>query len=424
MQHRRLTARARLWAVLVVLMSALAMSLGPAHADPTRPPGCGWTPLGNVLYPDLDARYWHVQVPVQPGGQVRVSGQFPHARYLAFALQGPGGSGDAIHDTRLIPDSGSTNPFVAGADRDAAQRNYTLHVVATPPPARRAPNTLYAGSGTAGRSIDVMYRIYDVDADVEQATAGVGFPAIESLDAAGKVTAACHGGKGSVTPGVSFVGRPVIASDGIGALGTDPPAWQKFVNTQTVYAQLLHSRLLGDAAYNRFSAATSRGSDGGLGANVDNQYISTLLNPHYGKVLVLQATMPTFPQTYQGQTTMGSGQVRYWSMCSEIFTTTAAVSCLPDHAIPLGPQRTFTLVVSAPRDRPANATVACGVAWLPMGSNPGTALMMRNLLADPGFAQGIGNAELNREATTMGAYYPRGQYLRDAAAFEERGCRQ
>lgn len=261
-----------------------------------------------------------------------------------------------------------------------------------------------------------------VDEAVDQATGGVGLPVVTAVDSTGTITDTCDDDRGGVTAGASFAPIPAGADQGIGAVGTNPPSWQKFVNTATVYSQILHSDLLGDDLYDRVSAKTSSAAAGGLGANVDNQYVSALVNPNYGKVLEFTATMPTHPDTYDGQSPMGSGQVRYWSMCSEILATTQAVQCVADHAVPLRHDGTFTVVVSAPQDRPHNATAACGVAWLPVGTAPGTVLIMRNMLADPGFAQAIGRSELNHEADTMGAYYPRGRYFADGAAYDAKGC--
>lgn len=412
------------WTLSVAAALMLVLLAGPpAPASPAFD-RCGWNPVGNVLFPDLNARYWKVVVPVHSAQQIRVTGQFPHARYAAYALQGPASSGDAIHDAQITPDAGSTNPFLAGADRTVAARSYTLHVIPEQAPASgRAPNTLYAGDGFAAQqAITLVYRIYDVDAAADQVTGGVSFPVVEAVDASGAVTIRCDNNRGGVTPGASFAPVPAGSDTGIGAVGTNPPSWQKFINTATAYSQLLHSDLLGDALYDKVSTATASTSSGGLGANVDNQYISALVNANYGKVLSLTATMPTHPQTYQGQSSMGTGQVRYWSMCSEVFATTQAVQCVPDHAVPLHGDHTFAIVVSAPADRPSNATEACGVAWLPMGTAPGTLLIMRNMLSDPAFAQGIGNAQLNHEADTMGSYYPHGQYYPDAAAYEAIGC--
>ncbi len=406
------------------LFGVIPQSDQVAHAAPQHG-GCSWTPLGNGLYPDLNARYWRVQVPLGSGQHISVRGRYPHARYMAYALQGPGGSGDARHDTQIEPDAGSTNPFVVGGDRNTGSRNYALRVVpGSPPTSGRAKNTLYSGQPQPGGTVTLIYRIYDVDEDVDQATGGVGFPTVEAVGASGAAVTTCAAGSPTVTPGASFAAHTPLPVTGIGAIGTTPPSWQKFVDTPTVYAQILHSNLLGDEIYRRLSAATSGGASGGLGANVDNQYITTLLNPNYGKVVEFRATMPTYPETSQGQSPMGSGQVRYWSMCSEVLETTQAVQCVADHQVPLTAARTFTIVVSAPADRPRFATAGCGVAWLPMSTAPGTVLLMRNLLAEPGFAHSIGNATLNDEQATMGSYYPRGQYFPNAAAFDRRGCQQ
>lgn len=396
----------------------------PSSAEPPSI-GCGWSPVGNTLFPDLEARYWKAVVPLRAGQQIRVSGKFPHARYIAYALQGPGGSGDAVHDVAIAPDAGSTNPFLVGADRNAPARSYTLTVVpGSPPHSGRPPNTLYSGEGAlAEHLVTVIYRIYDVDAAVDPVSGGVGLPAVVAVDDTGKMTNTCDNNRGGVTAGASFAALPAGADHGAGAFGTNPPSWQKFVNTATVYAQILHNDLLGDALYDRVSAATSGGAPGGLGANVDNQYVSALVNSNYGKVLAFTGAMPTHADTFQGQSPMTGGQVRYWSMCSEKLATTQAVQCIPDHAVPVRNDGSFTLVVSAPQDRPRNAEEACGVAWLPMGTAPGTVLIMRNMLADPTFAQSIGRSELNHEAGTMGAYYPRGQYFTDAAAYEATGCK-
>jgi hypothetical protein len=80
------------------------------------------------------------------------------------------------------------------------------------------------------------------------------------------------------------------------------------------------------------------------------------------------------------------------------------------------------VVVSTPHDRPANARAACGVTWLPFGARPTAALVMRNQLADPGFAHAVQRVRRpGEEREVMGDFLPRGRYL-STAAFERRGC--
>jgi hypothetical protein len=80
-----------------------------------------------------------------------------------------------------------------------------------------------------------------------------------------------------------------------------------------------------------------------------------------------------------------------------------------------------TYVISTPAERPANATSACGVNWLPWGPDARGLLILRNMLPAASFTQSIHNATLGNEAATMGHYYPRSRYS-TTAAFAALGC--
>jgi hypothetical protein len=97
-------------------------------------------------------------------------------------------------------------------------------------------------------------------------------------------------------------------------------------------------------------------------------------------------------------------------------------NCLVDKDIPLHRHRRFTLAISTAAARPANATARCGVAWLPAGPPGQTVVILRNMLASPGFKQAIQNVQPGHEKSTMGAYYPTGHYYKTTAAFERLGC--
>src|SRR3954454_8292976 len=103
----------------------------------------------NVAYPDEAAIYWSGRYQAVPGTRIRVTGRYPHARYMSFNVydnaQRPL---DALADVELAPDAGSVNPFAAGASRTVSRRDYTAFVdCGSPPPpgAPRAPNTMYTG---------------------------------------------------------------------------------------------------------------------------------------------------------------------------------------------------------------------------------------------------------------------------------------
>src|SRR3954451_4605949 len=84
----------------------------------------------NVAYPDEAAIYWTARYQAVPGTRIRITGRYPHARYMSFNVydnaQRPL---DALADVELAPDAGSANPFVAGASRGgAARRDYTAFI--------------------------------------------------------------------------------------------------------------------------------------------------------------------------------------------------------------------------------------------------------------------------------------------------------
>src|SRR4029079_11360346 len=93
-----------------------------------------------------------------PGGELVLHGRYPHARYMSFnAYNAQVQPVDGLADVTIAPDPGSTNPFLAGADRTAAARDYTLRIVQGPAPAVRAPNTLYMDAPW------IMHRVYAPD---------------------------------------------------------------------------------------------------------------------------------------------------------------------------------------------------------------------------------------------------------------------
>src|SRR5206468_1128001 len=81
----------------------------------------------------------------------RIQGRFPHARYISYNVYDPAQRPlDALADSELRPDPGSSNPFLPGADRTVANRSYTAFVDFGPIPPQKAPNTLYSGTGQNG----------------------------------------------------------------------------------------------------------------------------------------------------------------------------------------------------------------------------------------------------------------------------------
>src|SRR4051794_14122500 len=145
---------------IVALMCALSLALGLA---PAAAPGqgvdqtCALTltktdpATVNVAYPDDSAIYYSGAYQLAPGTRIRIHGRFPHSRYMSFnvydAAQRPL---DGLSDVAIKPDAGSGNPFAFGAERTFDKRDYTVFIDTGPKPAKRAPNTLYTGTGQNG----------------------------------------------------------------------------------------------------------------------------------------------------------------------------------------------------------------------------------------------------------------------------------
>lgn len=416
---RTLVASLALMTVSGALLSGPVAS--PASADVT-PRSCGWQlavdpALLNVLYPDEAAHYWVLALPLLPGQSLELRGRYPHSRYFSFTAYDPTlRSTDGIHDTAIAPDRGSRNPFVAGASRTVKSRSYTVRVVPGKPPAKRAANTLYAGSLAL-----VIYRNYRQDRGLDD-DGGVGLPDI-----------VLRAGKASIP--LSNCPYPAVPPNGLNALlanasladvlppllGSPDPQWRKFYNLPTSVGYALTTTVTGQRVGDLLAPLTTKLPKGGFADNPDNTYIATVLSTSHGEVAVLKGRMPTFPRTFEGQKQMGSGQLRYWSMCSEEFATTRYYGCVNDDEVPLGPHRTFTLMVSTAAKRPANATSECGIAWLPAGPAPDTVMIQRNMLPAPSFTQSIQAARYGQERSDLGPYYPNTTYMTQREA-EALGC--
>jgi hypothetical protein len=165
------------------------------------------------------------------------------------------------------------------------------------------------------------------------------------------------------------------------------------------------------------------GGSGGFLSNIHNSYLTTAANRARGKVLVTRMRAPTFPDTRGGAPVMPGGQLRYFSMCQNEFFSQRFIACRTDDQSALGPDGFLTYVVSTPAERPANATAACGVTWLPWGPSQESVLIYRHMLPDPSFAQAIQRVPARgQEKATMGDYTPESRYYADKAAFEKLGC--
>jgi hypothetical protein len=422
---------------LVVAAAVLAASLSSA-TSPLRsePGGCGWTTAGtggptapvlheafpdadtthmNVLYGELDAHYWQSFERIPSGGYIEYHGQFPHARFMSFTNYGGGVRAvGGLYDAEIVPDPGSHNPFVVGANRRAEPRWFTVRFVdgQAPPKAERPANTFYRvnedGSNQSNRlAPTVTLRVYTPDRGTG-VTGGVPLPTITVVDADGNRTTlpACPDG------GLPDLGTDeTLAGSGTGdalpgtppAGEAEPPIWRKFTG-------------YGSTATDGSSPLGS----GGFGDNHEQAYIHTTFEKTRGEVLVFRGKAPTFVPTWDDVPVMGEGQLRFWTMCTYA-ATTGGYGCARDETVPIDGKGYYTYVISTAASRPENAVERCGIAWLPAGPTTEARVILRHLLPAPDFAEAIQNVEFGREVEMMGDYYPHGTYM-SALDFERTGC--
>jgi hypothetical protein len=415
--------------LLTLLAALLAPITGPGAAAEEKPQDCFWTSVfdeenANLFYPDTGVNYYLGRVSLPPGGTLIVRGRYPHARYTSFNVYDETFQPtDALADIDIYPDKGATNPFLVGNRRDRAERGYTVKVVPYPVPARdrnRARNTVYLGDeGQPRYNASMVLRVYLPDKGRNQ-FGGVGLPEVAvrmpdgtEIDQPATCTALTQQPSTGVTEADQQGTGPSIPNY---TTAKKHPDWERFFNVpRTMLRQF--SQTLADGY-----GAESRG---GLFSDGNNAYVYAFISRSLGRVLVLRGRLPNVPETYGGQRVFTRGQLRYWSMCSvsmQPYGVTDTVGCVNDARLATNRRGWYTLVVSTPEDRPADARRRCGVTWLPWGIRPTAGLVMRNQLADPDFAHAIQRVRRpGTEREVMGDFLPRGHYT-STRAFQRPGC--
>jgi hypothetical protein len=428
--------RTAIAAALALLgIAGVAPRPGGAQSGET-PRSCGWEArldptVLNTLYPDQAANYWTLALPAVPGASLTIRGLYPHSRYISFtsydvALRAV----DGLNDQRIDPDPGpppSRNPFLPGAARNTPDqlRHYTVRVVF----GQRTSdvhNVLYTTNQQGDLSAQyflVVYRVYRVDRTYalrNDITGGVRLPSVtynapggvsERLPSCPYPVVPANGVNQDIANAGSASSTPLLAFP-----GTNPPTYHKFFNQPTSTVEgATDNGYTGTTIGDTVSPLTMQLPRGGFLQNLDNAYVFAQLTHGYGNIAVVHARLPSFPQTFADVPTMGTGQLRYWSLCSNDGPSQRYYGCLPDDQLVLDSSGDYTIVVSTAAARPATATAACGVNWLPWGPNSAVLLIMRNMLPEASFTQSIQAAGFNSVQHDMGPYYPSTVYTATAS---------
>ena len=403
---------------------AILLAVAPAAAAQDER-DCFWqggTRSTNIAYPDLGARYWVASFPLPPGAELVLKGRYPHARYMSFNVYDAAAQPtDGLADVDIAPDPGSTNPFEPGAQRDLPARGYTVRVVSGARPERREPNTIYLNAAGQATPVGVvMYRVYVPD-DGRDPAGGAGLPEVSMRLPGGQVLDQPLVCQARQDAGANQAAEDFHAGtdgpDPANPASEDPIRWEAFFNYFQAFSYPAGATPAGSGR-----AVLPREKLGGFLSNVDNAYTLATANRGIGPVLVLEGRAPTTPRTLDGRRVMEGGQVRYWSLCENEFASQRVIGCVYDEQVHAGARGRFTVVMSEPGERPANARPECGVDWIPWGAQPDGLLILRHMLPSPDFAQAIQRvAELGTERDVVGEYLPVGRHT-TRGEFERRGC--
>lgn len=406
------------------------------------------------FWPDFQSTYFLFQMELPAGSVLTQRFEFPRVRYMQYALyKGEEGTfvstGEYASGAQLEPDEGSTNPYRVGADPQVEKRDCTIRIVAEDPPAdpaSRPRNTLYAGRDE-GVFLGVV-RLYLSSRGWD----GTGWGPANGPSAAPPFRYDCTLEDGTrLTPDeiADRFARPfsgavdplmtpeqwvalVNAEDNDPALASaSAPArvdsqWEKYWNFK--YSVVGAFKTPEDRAEIPYATAIDGGGD------PTTQYFILHLSREFGPVYVMRGTMPTFPDTFAGGlATVPETQMKYMSIATgEAAPSGQLFDGICDMQIPLDPERNYTIVVSRPEDRPANATTENGIAWLewpargegiehPANRKNFAMMMMRIMATNPTWKERPDNITVaGTEEEVMGPYFPRGEYL-DKAGFEALG---
>ena len=436
---------ARRLAVAGLLVAGLHLS--PARAQVPGFPFCAWwvettATTANIAFPDSSAAYWTTPFQATPDlRSITVRGSYPETRYFSInaytnggASYDCGGTASGLADFRIAPDPGSTNPFQQPAP---AGGGYTVTLApAAAGPANAIPFYDPAACTPAPANGSVP--------------ADVGFLILRAY--------LPQGGFGAVPlPEITldYADGHAVTLPRCGGAPPDPaslqPGWQR--RMRALLAGEAPARLSagsqpcgrpGDAAcppsLTFFRPPES--ATGGLFPNVDNKYVGALVQPAPGRLVLVRGKAPSFPPGEQALPwDPASTQLRYWSLCSNIYRRPWPVvvdevdgqeilGCAADLDTTLDAAGRYTYVVSYPGDKPsAAALAAAGATWLPFSTEQPLArhlLVLRNMLGDD-FPQSVQNCAAGTDpasiaacAASMGPYYPQATTCR-AALFEHGG---
>lgn len=374
----------------LVIQPSAASSPISSRAEPSPVVCLDWpATLGesnlNVAGPDTQANYWILHYSTVPGARLVIRGQYPQARFFSFAVQDESATTlGSLRDDKINPDRASRNPFRSRRPVSGIN-SYTAYLDFGPTPQRGAPNTFYAGQtleGLPNPGGTVIYRVY-VPSDQSDPQGGVPLPTV-ALELPGGEQVSLTLGRCSTLPG--NIGGPGNAQFSTSDFPEQiPPTKPRNPAYLDPTFERIFSGQFTDPATNALPASIADQLPRRPGVplqNADFPYLMSHLSRYVGKVAVVRYRAPSFPDTLQGESVVGSHQVRYWSLCSYSppipESEMRVYGCAADFATAADKSGWLWFVISDPAHRPdAAIDPTNGVHWLPWGASNDGMLIAR-----------------------------------------------
>ncbi|WP_090941899.1 hypothetical protein [Nonomuraea jiangxiensis] len=397
--------RSRLGVVALIAAAFATVPQGAASAADI--PDCAWDlkvspDTVNVFYPDSAAAYWVLPFTVEEGLRIKLSGRYPDSRYASIQVYKEGGGlfesngvPSGLTDHRIQPDAGSANPW-----QQQASPGGRFTVTVSPDTAPGQVNTLpLAPPGTpAGSPGNIVYRVYlPAGGDFDQ----VPLPDVTfERDGVAQPVPTCESGQTAVAG--AGQARGDAATSAVAARPAAERAAPAFARPD-----------LDDRPVGGFP-------------NADSAYLYADVTPPVAdRVLVVRGKAPRSVQGPHPAPWPSAGKdVRYWSMCTNLTLPpfqvvrnllpdgTSDYGCRADDQTGLDSGGHYSYVVGREAQRQAIEQVP-GVTFLPFSADRPAAthrIILRNMVADPGFAQAVQNVPPGGDpasaAAVMGDYYP------------------
>jgi hypothetical protein len=251
----------------------------------------------NFAYVDATSAAWLAiyNLP-EDGSHITLENQFPYSRYMTFtSYRIVGGVVDQLTDRDIVPNNGSTNPFVEGSPRNDPSRNYLITISPGEPPedtGANSENTLYDGTAQAGDIVVMFYRnsIPNSGADLSGDT---GLPRVTLHMKDGSVVQgeeACTTLDIDYNPAASLFPEEMYADmRGSSDPSQNPPVFRKLYTRQFQW----QCDFGGDCNNNPPE------SNAGF-PNADTAYMYAFLSRQQGDVLVMRGKIPQTPKTLDG----------------------------------------------------------------------------------------------------------------------------